>query len=44
VDSNTNGNKNKDWINQFKNLTIFVEETRIGNTIIEKRRVPDKIH
>ena len=36
IDSTTNGNKNKGWINEFRDLTIFVEKTQIGNTTIEK--------
>lgn len=43
IDSNTNGEKNKDWIKNFKNQTILLESTRIGNTTVEKRKVPDKI-
>jgi len=43
IDSKTNGEKNKNWINDFKNQTILLEKTRIGNTLIEKRKVPDKI-
>src|SRR5260221_13789726 len=43
IDSTTNGNENKDWINKFRNQTIFIEKVNIGNTIIEKRRLPDII-
>src|SRR5258708_2262847 len=44
IDSVTNGNENKNWINDFRSQTILVDETKIGNTTIEKRRVPDRIH
>lgn len=43
IDSDTNGEKNKDWINDFRNETLLVEKTQIGGTVIEKRKVPDKI-
>lgn len=43
IDSNTNGEKNSDWINNFRNETLLVEKTQIGNTVIEKRKLPDKI-
>ncbi len=43
IDSDTNGNENKDWINEFRNQTVFLGKTQIGNTTIEKRKVPDKI-
>ncbi|HWA52371.1 MAG TPA: hypothetical protein VG895_04950 [Patescibacteria group bacterium] len=43
VDSKTNGNENKNWINDFREQTILVDETKVGNIEIEKRKVPDKI-
>jgi hypothetical protein len=43
IDSNTNGNTNKDWINGFRGKTVFLEKTQIGNTTIEKRATPDII-
>ncbi len=43
IDSLTNGNENENWINEFQNQTILVDKTQIGNTTIEKRRVPDKV-
>lgn len=44
IDSNTNGEANKDWINEFRIKTVFLDKTQIGGTTIEKRKVPDKIH
>ncbi|CAN5339374.1 hypothetical protein BH10PAT1_BH10PAT1_4670 [soil metagenome] len=41
IDSKTNGNENRNWINEFRNETVFLEKTQIGNTTIEKRKVPD---
>jgi len=43
IDSDTNGNQNKDWINDFRSQTILVDRTQIGNTTIEKRKIPDRI-
>lgn len=43
IDSDTNGNMNKDWINSFRSQTVFLEKVQIGGTTIEKRKVPDKI-
>lgn len=44
IDSVTNGNANKNWINDFRNQTLLVTKTQIGNTTIEKRKVFEKIH
>jgi hypothetical protein len=39
IDSNTNGQSNKDWINDFRNQTRLVSKTNVGNINIEKRIV-----
>jgi len=41
VDSKTNGNDNKNWIEDFRRKTILVEKTEIGKILIEKRKMPD---
>jgi hypothetical protein len=39
VESDTNGQTNKNWIDDFRNDTLLVEEVTIGTVIVEKREV-----
>lgn len=39
IQSDTNGQSNADWINDFKNETRLVDDTQIGKIKVEKREV-----
>ncbi len=41
VESDTNGNENKNWINEFRIETHLIDSFKIGDTLIEKRKTRD---
>jgi hypothetical protein len=41
IESDTNGETNKDWILDFRSKNVFLERVTIGKTVIEKYKLPD---
>lgn len=41
IESDTNGEENKDWMIEWRSKHVFLERTEINETVIEKYKTPD---